>query len=199
MRLPVRIAALGGGGVIARVRVSQRSLAVGAVAGLLSSAACFLPGGQGSQWAPGLIFGVLVLAPSYSGAARRALLVIASALVYRAAVWLASTLYVNFSTWEGGPHIPSCTLAGGLGALALAVLVSLITSAPLDRRATRRSVVVGAVAGAFLDGYFALADQQRLVEYAAVAACFVLWQASYPALHHLAPWRALELHPADGT
>lgn len=168
--------------------VDRNSLAAGAVSGVLSFAACFLPGDHGSTWAPGLIFGALVLAPSFTGWARRGSLLVASTLVYRGAVWLASTLYL-----EAAPRfVPSCTLAGALGALALAYATSALTKQPFDRSATRRSVIAGAVAGSFLDVYLRVLDDQRTLDYAAVAACFIGWQASYAALHRLAPWRALE-------
>jgi len=169
------------------VSESQRSVAAGTLSGLLSFGACFLPGGVGSPWAPGLIFGVLVLAPSFSGGARRAWLLVASVLTYRAAVWFASTLYMELSGWP----VPACTLAGGLGAWALAIATSGIVRAPLERRATRRSVTAGAAAGAFLDLYLRFADDQRVFDYLAAAACFVVWQASYALFHRLGPWRAL--------
>ena len=169
---------------------NNRSLTAGVVSGALSFAACFLPGGVGSTWAPGLIFGALVLAPSHSGVGRRAPLVVASALVYRGAVWLASTLYMNVQLGTNGAHLPSCTLAGGLGALALAVATSLVTREPAERAATRRSIAFGALAGALLDAYFAFADGDRFVDQAAAFGCFAVWQGSYAALHRLDPWRA---------
>ena len=141
------------------------------------------------MWAPGLIFGALVLAPSHPGAARRAPLVVASAVIYRAAVWLASTLYMNVTFGTSG-HLPSCALAGGLGALALAIATSLLTHEPADRAATGRSVAFGALAGALLDAYFAFADGERFVDQAAAFGCFAVWQGSYAALHRLDPWRA---------
>jgi hypothetical protein len=168
--------------------MSQRSLAAGAISGALSFAACFLPGDHGSTWAPGVIFGALVLAPSFAGWVRRGSLLVASTLIYRAAVWFASTLYL-----QAAPHfVPSCTLAGGLGALALPLATRALTKQRFDQTATRLGIIAGAVSGSFLDLYLRLLDGRRTLDYAAVAACFVAWQASYAALHKLAPWRAWE-------
>ncbi len=87
---------------------------------------------------------------------------------------------------------PAAAPPGGVLALA----TSGIARAPLQRSATRRSVMAGAVAGSYLDVHFAFSDGRRPLDYFALVACFVLWQASYAALHHLTPWRALEARHA---
>lgn len=160
---------------------SRRSLLAGGVSGLLSWAACMWIEGLGAQWAAGLIFGVGVLASSFVGAARRAWLALASVLTYRAAVWLAVTIY--------GSWVPACAVAGAIGALALSLSVSQIAAVRLERGALRLCVFAGAVAGAFLDLYLRFGDDKRLLDSLLVAACFVTWQASFAVLHRLTPWR----------
>lgn len=155
-----------------------------AVSGVLSYAACFVGEGLGTDWAAGLLFGLLVLAPSQAGAPRRLVMLVAlSTGVYRAAVWIAQGLYVDAS-W---PAVVSCALAGLAGALALSLGSSAVLGARTDFRAMALGAAVGAGAGVLVGASVAAPDES-LIQRLLLLSGFVAWQVGYAAAHRLQPW-----------
>jgi hypothetical protein len=159
-----------------------RGVAIAALSGGLSYAACFVGDGLGTRWGAGLVFGALVLAPSFSGVRQRVLLGIESVLVYRAAVSLATRLYVEAS-WSGAA---GCALAGALGALAL----SLAAGATLRTRPgpgrTALATLVGSVGGVLIGLRVDASDDAALPQLLLLSG-FVVWQVGYAAAHGLRP------------
>lgn len=161
---------------------APRHLLVAAVAGLLSYLVCRLPesyGGVGINWGAGLIFGALALAPQGRSWARRAGMVVASALVYRGAVWLA----VELAAERHWPEIAACALAGGLAAPLLA-----FAAQPLLARRPRLAghllgLIAGAVGGALIGVATIGPDDQVLRFDLPLLAGFVVWQVGWAAAH----------------
>lgn len=160
---------------------APRHLAIAAVAGLLSYLVCRLPepfGGHGTEWGAGLIFGALALAPQGRSWARRAWLVVASALVYRGAVWLAVELVAEGSWHE----ILACAFVGALAA----PILGLAAGPLLARRSSlvRHLLAAGAgAAGGALIGISLGADERFLTLDLPLLAGFVVWQVGWAAAH----------------
>ena len=156
------------------------------LAGALSYAATYLPDSLGVRWGAGIVFGVLVLAPSQRGTRNRVALLAVSALAYRAAVWIAETLH----TEAGWPAIGACVLAGAAGVL----FVSLGSSAVLRTRADLRAIGLASIAGALSGvaiGVCVDATDESLAQQVLLLAGYVVWQVGYAAAHRLAPaWSA---------
>jgi hypothetical protein len=146
-----------------------------AVSGVLSFGALYLPGKEelARDWAAGAIYGCLVLVPSSRSLRQGALLVSASVVVYRSAVWLAISLFDD--GWSG---LTSCTVAGVAGAIALggATLACLRVPPTLGRLA--QFAGSGAVGGLLIGANFPLADAS-LPGDPAVLAGYVGWQVLF--------------------
>lgn len=160
-------------------------VALAALSGVLSYGACFVGDGLGTDWGAGVLFGLLVLAPSQRAAAGRlALLVALSTAVYRAAVFIAHGLYVDAS-W---PAVLACALAGMAGALALSLGSGAVLGTHADRRTTALAAVWGAGAGALI-GASVTAPDESWIQKLLLLSGFVAWQVGYAAAHRLQPWR----------
>jgi hypothetical protein len=161
---------------------SSGHLLAAAVSGALSYVAGVLPepyAGLGLSWAAGLLFGVLVLAPGARSWGRRIAVVTASALVYRAAVWLATALVVE-TPW---PEVVACLTAGAVAAPAL----RLVTQALLgDRSSVRRhllALAAGAAGGALIGVAVTGSNEGVLRLHLPLLAGYLVWQLGYAAAH----------------
>lgn len=161
---------------------ARSGLALALVSGVLSWAAIFLPESIGTRWGAGVLFGVLVLAPTRRTTSERVALVAVSALAYRIAVWIAQTLHTE-AEWSAEA---ACALAGAAGVL----LVSLGTSAALRAAPVLASIAKAAVPGVaagVLIGIAVEADDDSIAQHALLIGGYVAWQVGYAAAHHLAP------------
>ena len=170
------------------VGVSHR-VAVAALSGALSYASCFVPHAGGAQWGAGVIFGLLVLGPSYRGTSHFVVLAALSTAVYRVAVWSAQKLYVDTS-WSG---VASCALAGFAGAIALSLGSSVVLRTRATTLSTTCSAVVGAGAGALI-GLSLGAPDESVIQHVLFFSGFVMWQVGYVAAHCLSPWPRVAGH-----
>lgn len=152
------------------------------LSGALSYASTYLPDSLGVRWGAGVAFGVLVLAPSRSGTPLRVALVALSALAYRAAVWLAETLYVD-ADW---PAVAACGVAGIAGVLLVSLGTSAIVRARPDLRAIALAAIPGVLAGVLI-GVCVEAEDESIGQQALLLAGYVTWQVGYAAAHRLAP------------
>jgi hypothetical protein len=159
-------------------------LALAALSGFLSYVAFRVPSSAGGRWGAGIAFGLLVLGPTGRGPARFAALFALSVAVYRVAVWLATTLYVEASV----PAVVACGLAGVLGAVAVSAGAAASGRAPLDRGATARAAAFG-LAGGVLIGLCLAFDDESPLQHALLLGGYLVWQMGYTAAHRLAPWR----------
>lgn len=162
------------------MRDATRALALAAVSGGVSYAACFLPDGFGARWGAGIVFGALVLAPSLRGTRDRIAALVLSTAVYRAAVWLAQELHVAAS-W---PAVVACALAGAAGAIALSLAASAALHSQTTARARAGAAAIGAGAGALI-GLGIDAPDEALIQRLLLLAGFVAWQVGYTAAHRL--------------
>lgn len=161
---------------------SSRYLLAAAASGVLSYVAGVLPepfAGAGITWAAGLLFGVLVLAPGARSWWRRIAVVIASVLVYRAAVWLAMTLVVE-TPW---PEIAACQVAGaGAGPV-----LRLATQPPLGGRSSphRRLVALatGTAGGSLIGVAVSGSNEGALGLHLPLLAGYLVWQLGYVAAY----------------
>jgi hypothetical protein len=173
------------------VDLPARSIALAALSGSLSYAACHVPD-WGTQWGAGVAFGLLVLGPTQRSAARFLALAALSVAVYRAAVWLAVQLVSDTPV----PAVAACAFAGVLGAAALSLGASAVTRAGIDRGAAARAAAWGALGGALI-GFAVNAPDGSLAQIGPLLAGFVVWQVGYTVSHRLAPWRSAAQR-ADG-
>jgi hypothetical protein len=161
---------------------TPRHLLAAGLAGVLSYLACRLPapfGGLGTNWGPGLIFGVLVLAPRGRSWARRALLLEASALIYFGAVWLA----VDLAAERHWSEVAACALVGALAApiLALAARPFLALRSRLGDHLL--ALLAGAAGGAAI-GIAAMGGDDRWLSFdLPLLAGFLVWQVGWAAAH----------------
>jgi hypothetical protein len=169
--------------------VDGRALALAALSGALSYAACYVPD-HGSAWGAGLAFGLLVLAPTRREMPRFLALLALSVAVYRAAVWLAVTLVVETPV----PAWAACGLAGVGGAAALSLAAGAVAGSGAERGALLRALAWGAVGGVLI-GVAVDAEDESLLQKLVLLAGFVVWQVGYTASHRLAPWRAARALP----
>ncbi|MBS1216338.1 MAG: hypothetical protein H6R20_1312 [Proteobacteria bacterium] len=152
------------------------------LAGMLSYASTYLPDSIGVRWGAGVLFGLMVLAPTQRDIGRRVALVAISTIAYRAAVWIAQELH----TEVGWPVVASCALAGVFGVL----VVSLGTSALLRARADLRAIALASIAGVIsgvLIGLCVEAEDESLGQQALLLGGYVVWQMGYTAAHRLTP------------
>ena len=161
---------------------AQRALALAALSGVASYAACFLPGGFGARWGAGLLFGALVLVPCLAATRDRILAIVLSTAVYRAAVWLADRLHVA----AGWHAVLACSLAGAIGAVALSLGSRTALRLASGPREMAQATAIGAGAGALI-GLCIDAPDGSLRLHVLLLAGFVVWQVGYTAAQRLRP------------
>lgn len=159
----------------------DQRLALQAVAsGVLSYAAVPLverlfPGSDMGRIWPGLIFGVLVLAPEVGPGLRRnfrrALLIVLSILIYSSMVRLAVHEITEFH-WR---DMPACALSGFLGAVLMGLTARFILPRDIGPRQLTAAALAGAVAGSLfgLKGTFGIPSD---LEVCTMVVGFVAWQ-----------------------
>ena len=161
-----------------------RRLAVAAASGVLSWAWWLAPQGLldlGIEWAPGLIFGLLVLAPAAGSRWRAAVLVVESVLVYRAAVWVAVQL-IGGRAWS---ETAACAVVGAVAVPVLALVTTPVLGCRWKPAATALATLAGAVGGVLLGLGVATSEQYVVRLHMLVLAGFALWQTGYAAGHLL--------------
>jgi hypothetical protein len=158
-------------------------VAAALVSGVLSWAAIFLPESAGTRWGAGVLFGLLVLAPTRRDPAQRVALIAVSALVYRIAVWIAQELH----TEAGWPGVVACALAGVAGVLMLAFGASAASRTLPSLREIAKAALPG-VAGGALIGLAVGATDESIAQHALLIGGYVTWQVGYAAAHRLAPF-----------
>lgn len=162
---------------------TSNGLLLALASGLLSWAATFLPESIGLRWGAGVIFGLVVLAPSRRETTQRIAWVALSAVAYRAAVWLAQELHTE-ADW---PAVASCALAGIAGVGVVSLGTSAVARARADLHALARAALPGVLAGVLI-GLAVEADDASIAQHALLAAGYVTWQVGYTAAHRLTPW-----------
>lgn len=164
--------------------MARGALLLAALSGVLSYAACYVAG-WGTSWGAGIVFGLLVLAPTRRDVPGFLGLLALSIAVYRAAVWLAVRLAADTPV----PDFVACGLAGVLGAAVLSLGTAAFVGAGVARRALALAMVWG-LAGGLLIGWAVVAPDESPAQKILLLAGFVVWQVGYTAAHRLAPWRA---------
>jgi hypothetical protein len=157
-------------------------LLLAAISGVLSYAALRFgedSGGLAVDWGAGLLFGILVLAPQGRSWWRRAALVVASALVYRGAVWLA----VELASEREWSEVLACLLAGALAAPLLALLTLPLLGGRLRSGPTLLALVAGTAGGALIGLATAGGDDQVLRFDLPLLAGYLIWQVGYTAAY----------------
>jgi hypothetical protein len=164
---------------------ASQGVAIAALSGLLSYAACYIPD-WGTQWGAGIAFGLLVLGPTQRDASSFAAVVALSTAVYRVAVWIAVRLTVDTPV----PAIAACMLAGALGAVALSFGAGTVRGGGFENPALRLAAIWGAVAGALIGIAVDVPEESIFLDVFLLAG-FVAWQVGYTVSHRLAPWRRM--------
>lgn len=163
-------------------RPAIRHLLVAAVSALLSYLLTQTPEGYtriGTDWGPGLVFGVLALAPAVRSWWRRAGLVAASALIYRGAVEIATWLAAG-QRW---PEVGACALAGGLAAPVLALVALPLAGRRSGGGRHLLALAFGAAGGALIGFAVSGSDDQLLHFHLPLAAGYLVWQVGWTAAH----------------
>ncbi len=166
----------------ARVPRSSGRLLVAAASGVLSYLAGVLPepyDGLGLNWGAGLLFGALVLAPGARGWWHRIAAVIVSALVYRAAVWLATTLVVE-TPW---PEVAACLAAGALAAPVLRLATQPLLGGRSSLGRHLAALAAGAAGGALIGVAVTGSNEGTLALHLPLLAGYLVWQFGYAAAH----------------
>lgn len=149
-----------------------RALVSGALSYPLVAALDMLVGDRGfAKILPGLLFGMIVLGPLAPRGLRRGAAIVASTLIYYAAVALA-VHEVAVLRWR---EMAACSLSGFLGALAVATLSGTLLDAGVTPRRITWAALVGAATGALfgINGAFSLPS---VAEPLLLLAGFTLWQ-----------------------
>lgn len=162
---------------------ASRRLLIVSLSAVLSYAACFVLEPLGTRWGAGVVFGLLVLAPSERRRARFAGLAVLSAAVYRTAVWSAQHLH----TESGVPAAVACALAGAGGAVLLALGSAAVVQRPAAMRATGIGAALG-TAGGVLIGLAVNMPDGSLALHGLLLGGFAVWQIGYAAAHRLPSW-----------
>lgn len=154
--------------------------AAGAVAAssLLSTAACYVPGGLGARYGAGLAFGALVLAPRAAALRARGFALLASLAIYRGAVFAADALHTG-ARW---PAELACAFSGALGALLLALAARRLLGPRPRPAAAGIAALVGAAAGASIGHAFEVPDTSPLLP-ACLLVGYALWQFGFAGAH----------------
>jgi hypothetical protein len=159
-----------------------RRVLVAALSGVLSYLLFLLPEpyrGGAMEWGAGLVFGALVLAPAGRSWERRAGLLLASALVYRGAVWAA----VELATDLGWAEIAACGLAGALAAPLLALASRPLLDGPSRLADHLAALAAGAVGGALVGVAMSGSDERWLHLDLPLLAGLLTWQVGWAASH----------------
>ncbi len=165
------------------MRDASRAIAAAGLASGLSYAFWLICDDFGPQWGAGLFFGVLVLAPSAGGVLRRVALVVSSLATYRAAFWVAETLYSDAVL----PDLALLSVVGAGGAAVLALAASGVLRRPPHWRSFFLGMLAGGLAGPSFN--FALRSPDGSpIGHIALLLGFAIWQVGYTAAHRLRPW-----------
>jgi len=130
--------------------------------------------------APGIIFGVLVLAARPLGVAGIVFLVVLSAIVHVGARETALTLYAK--SW---PTVVACAVAGMLAAFVLSVAYSRLAHQAAAWRNNLRSAALGGGAGILIG--LALEVTQDMLQHALIFSGYALWQVGFALANEIVP------------
>lgn len=163
---------------------SNRVMLSALVSGLLGYGLMMLAGdvpdwlplsGDALRYAPGVVFGILVLQLETQGFARRFAVVIGCALIWIASYRFAVYLETGTGDWPES-MLFACGVAGGFGAGLVALLVRLIKPRRLSLLAMLMAFVAGTLGGCLI-GQGLLTPEPTLLGHLFIASGFVLWQA----------------------
>jgi len=167
---------------VRRADLRTRHLVAAAVSGVLSYASWRLPEpllGFGIDWVPGLVFGLVVLAPQAPEWWRRAALAAASAVVYRGAVWVAVELAAERSWSEAFAGLA----VGAAAAPVLALAAGPLLAGRWRLGANLLAAAAGAAGGALIGLAVATPEVQPVRLHLLLLGGFLLWQVGYAAAH----------------
>lgn len=160
---------------------SSRVLLMATLSGLLSYVLLMLAGNLPEwlplpaelfRYAPGIVFGLLVLQIGSSRGLRRALIVICCGSIWYLMYEMAGSLVADFHQ----PTLLACGLAGGLGACLVSLVVRLLKPRRLSLLAMLMAFVAGTLGGCLI-GEGVMDSELTLVAQLLLVAGFVLWQA----------------------
>lgn len=123
------------------------------------------------RYAPGFLFGALVLQTGSHGVARRVSIILACGLIWTLSYRLAGSLVVDFSQ----SPLLACGLAGGVGAWLASLTVRLLKPRRLSLLAMLMAFVAGTLGGCLI-GQAVLDPELTLSAQAMLVTGFVLWQ-----------------------
>jgi hypothetical protein len=159
---------------------SKRVLLIATLSGLLSYGLVLLAGNVPAwlpipsdvfRYAPGLVFGALVLQLGTEGMARRGSIVLACGLIWFLAFKAAGHLVIQYDE----STLLACGVAGGLGAWLVSMVVRLLKPRRLSLLAMLMAFVTGTVGGCLI-GQAMLDPELTLRAQGLMLAGFIAWQ-----------------------
>ncbi|MGH8455028.1 MAG: hypothetical protein ACRES4_10480 [Nevskiales bacterium] len=123
------------------------------------------------RYAPGLLFGALVLQMGTQGSGRRIALVLASGLIWYLTFKAAGHLVMEYQA----STLLACGVAGGLGAWLVSLVVRLLKPRRLSLLAMLMAFVTGTLGGCMI-GQALLQPELFVLDQLLLVAGFVVWQ-----------------------
>jgi hypothetical protein len=160
---------------------SKRVIVMAGLSGVLTYALVWLAGNMPEglplpaelfRYAPGFVFGAMVMLPATSGIARRIELVLACGVIWFLMFRLASKLVVDYDQ----STLLACGVAGGLGAWLVSLTVKLVLPRRLSLLAMLMAFVAGILGGSLIGQGLLEPDESPLL-FVLMVAGFVVWQA----------------------
>lgn len=159
---------------------TRRVLLMATLSGLLSYILLWVAGNLPRAWplpseiftyAPGLLFGLLVLQMGSPSTLRRVLITICCGLIWYLMYQLATSLVAD----AGKPTLFACGVAGGVGAWLVSLVVRLLKPKRLSLLAMLMAFVTGTLGG-LLIGQGVLDHELTLAAQLLMVTGFVAWQ-----------------------
>lgn len=159
---------------------ASRILLMATLSGLLSYVLLWLAGSMPDwltvpsdvfRYAPGFVFGALVLQTGSHGALRRITIILACGLIWYLMYRLAGSLVADFDK----PTLLACGIAGGLGAWLVSIVVRLLKPRRLSLLAMLMAFVAGTLGGCLI-GQAVLDPELAFVAQLQMIAGFIVWQ-----------------------
>lgn len=160
---------------------TRRVLLMATLSGLLSYVLLWVAGNLPSAWpfpsqvltyAPGLVFGAMVLQIGSLSTLRRVLIIICCGLIWYLMYQLATSLVAD----AGKPTLFACGVAGGVGAWLVSLVVRLLKPKRLSLLAMLMAFVSGTLGGCLI-GQGVLDHELTLAAQILLVSGFVTWQA----------------------
>lgn len=164
---------------------SRRVMWMASVSGLLSYGLISLAGNMPAwlplpsdlfRYAPGFVFGALVLQMGTQGVGRRVAIVLSCGLIWYLTFKLAGHLVMEYDQ----STLLACGVAGGLGAWLVSLLVRLLKPRRLSLLAMLMAFVAGTFGGCLI-GQALLQPELLVLGQVLLVAGFVAWQVGVGA------------------